>query len=150
MTPLAYVKLGVMAAGLAALVAGALWIRGIIRERDALKASLATALDANAAQAEAMRVLEAQRAADSAAAAKLAADLRGVTDRERATSRRLADLERTDADVRAYLDRAVPAGLRCVLADAGCGEAGGGEAHAPGGAAGPVRPAQPQAAGKDR
>jgi acyl-CoA reductase-like NAD-dependent aldehyde dehydrogenase len=141
MTPLAYVKLGAAAAILAAVAGSALWVHRVVRERDELRIAYQAVIDANEEQTAAIAQLEAQRKVDGEAADRLADSLRVEAERERARSRRLAQVERRDPNVRSYLAAPVPAGLRCVLSDEGCGEDGDGGPPAAGGAPRAVPPA---------
>ncbi len=111
----AYLALGVLIACLA-LGATALWYRAQAISAQAqaaqARADLATARQANAEAVKTISALQEQSRIDSRLTASLVEEMRKINDGLAAQAARLTELESQNADVRAYLDTAVPADLR--------------------------------------
>jgi LysB family phage lysis regulatory protein len=110
-----YLALGILIAFLA--VGGvALWYRGeaISAEADALKAKAdrAAAVEANKQAVATIDALNEQARIDSKLTASLVEQMRQINDSLTAQGQQLTELEKQNADVRAYLDTLVPADLR--------------------------------------
>lgn len=132
--------------GLVALALGTFGVvyyqRSMLKnEVESLTKQRAEVLAANEAQAAALARLEARHKQDEQVVAKLMKDVEVISTRDRQARKRLANLERNDANVRKYLDTPVPPALDCVFDDADCDEAGGVGAPPAGGAAPAVHPA---------
>lgn len=133
--------------GLVALAVGAFGLiyyqRAMLkRDVEALTKQRDEVLAVNEAQTAALARLEAQRKVDEQTVTKLMKDLEVISTRDRQARKKLADLERNNADVRAYLGSPVPRALECVFDDTDCGQAGG-QGAAPAGGAAPALPATP-------
>ena len=109
------------AAGLAfmALAGVALWYRGeaisATAEAERARAALAVAVEANEAQADAIRRLTELSDRTETILADIAGKLAAINQNTADTTEAIADLERTNEDVRAYLAGRVPDDLRRVL-----------------------------------
>jgi LysB family phage lysis regulatory protein len=94
----------------------ALWYRGqaISAEADAVKAKAdrAAAVEANKQAAATIDALHEQARLDSKLTASLVEQMRQINDSLTAQGQQLTELEKQNADVRAYLDTLVPADLR--------------------------------------
>lgn len=110
-----YLSLGLLAAFFA-LGGVALWYRGeaISAQAAAIKAKadLLSAVEANRQAAATIDALQEQARIDSRLTASLVDEMRKINDGLAAQASQLTELEKANADVRAYLDAAVPADLR--------------------------------------
>ena len=110
-----YLALGVLTVCLA-LGATALWYRAQAISAQAqaaqARADLATARQANAEAVKTISALQEQSRIDSRLTASLVEEMRKINDGLAAQAAQLTELESQNADVRAYLDAAVPADLR--------------------------------------
>lgn len=109
-----YLALGVAIAFLG--VGGvALWYRGEAIDAAATaaqaKADLGSAVEANRQAIAAIDALAKQAEADNKLTASLVEQTRAISNGLAANNQKLVDLEKSNADVRAYLDAAVPADL---------------------------------------
>lgn len=104
---------------IAALVAGLLWYRGNAIEAAAdLKAKevqLAEVKSANDAQAKTIERITAQRVADDAVLVELSSKLAELRTKADETQASIAELERTNEQVKSYLANPVPSDLRRLL-----------------------------------
>ena len=140
--------------GAVALVAGTVltlsWrVKSLSAERDSLKVAVDTATAANEAQAKALTDLTNQRAKDAVTIEGLMNDVSRINEKDRANRRTIANLEKTNADVRSFLRIPVPAALQRVLSDEGGDEAGSDQGDASGATPSEVPAAQEQGAGND-
>lgn len=121
------IKVGVFAA--LVLASGWFYHRSTVLKRDltAAESKVSEVLAVNAAQTAALARLEAQRKVDEQTVAQLMKNLEDISTSDRHSRKKLADLERNNADVRAYLRSAVPSALNCVFDDSNCGKDRGGE-----------------------
>lgn len=107
------------AAVLAGLVLAILYYRGeaisATAERDRLKTDLATVRAVNDMQKAVMERLTALRSVDDKLMVDLQARLSELTQQTEQATDAIRDLEKTSADVRAYLAAPVPAELRRML-----------------------------------
>ena len=115
---MAYVRLAIFAAFLA-VVGLALWYRSEAKSAAAsaalAKADLATAVDANKAQQQAIADLGRQIQVNDQIVAGLATRLASIRTELLAGREEVADLKDRDNDVRTYLNAPVPDALRRVL-----------------------------------
>lgn len=116
---LAQIKLYLAAAAItafAAVVIVALWYRGQAISAQAqaaqARADLATARQANDEAVRTISALQEQSRIDSRLTASLVEEMRKIHDGLAEQAGKLDELEKSNADVRAYLDAAVPADLR--------------------------------------
>ncbi len=116
---LAQIKLYLAAAAalaFAAVVIVALWYRGQAISAQAqaaqARADLATARQVNDEAVRTISALQEQSRIDSRLTASLVEEMRKIHDGLAEQAGKLDDLEKQNADVRAYLDAAVPADLR--------------------------------------
>ncbi|CAI2936172.1 hypothetical protein [Aminobacter niigataensis] len=113
-----YLRLGGLAVFLG-VVGLALWYRGEAISATAAamqaKADLATAIDANKAQQQAIAELEHQLKVNDQIVAGLASRLASIRTELLADREEVADLKDRDNDVRTYLNSPVPDALRSVL-----------------------------------
>lgn len=97
----------------------ALWYRGqaahAVAERDAARADLAIAVDANRAQQATIGRLRAEAEANDRLLAALADDVEAIRKGQEQTTQAIGDLKDANEDVRAYLGGAVPADLERLL-----------------------------------
>lgn len=129
------IKIGVLAA-VVTLIGGLYHSRALLKKNlAATKAELADLQTVNEAQRTALAQLQEQKKLDEQTVAQLMSDLQTLEARDRQARKRLANLERNNADVRAYLSVPVPDALDCVFSGEDCGEAGGGQGPRTGGAA---------------
>lgn len=107
---------GVVALVVAGLVIATLLYRGqaIAAEAAAARAraDLATAQAANKQAIDTIAAMQAQARIDSRLSAELVEEMRRINDGLAEQSEKLTELEKTNADVRAYLDGVVPDDLR--------------------------------------
>lgn len=107
---------GLAVVAFAAVVVAALWYRGQAISAQAqaaqARADLATARQANAEAVKTISALQEQSRIDSRLTASLVEEMRKITDGLAEQASKLDELEKSNADVRAYLDTAVPADLR--------------------------------------
>ncbi len=107
---------GLAVVAFAAVIVAALWYRGqaISAQAQAAQAlaDLATARQANAEAVKTISALQEQSRIDSRLTASLVEEMRKINDGLAAQAAQLTELESQNADVRAYLDTAVPADLR--------------------------------------
>lgn len=106
---------GAIALAFAGVVILALWYRGeaIDATADAAKAraSLASAVEANKQATDTIAELQEQARFDNRLAASVLEQVQAINKTLADQSAQLTDLETTNADVRKYLDAAVPADL---------------------------------------
>lgn len=106
----------ILAAIVAGLVAAMLFYRGqaISAEADAARAraDLVLAETANRQALDVIASMEAQARIDSRLTADLVEEMRRITEGLAEQAGKLEELERSNEDVRAYLDSVVPADLR--------------------------------------
>lgn len=104
---------------MACLVAGLLWYRSeatqAVAERDAARADLAIAIDANAAQQATIGRLRATEEANAKQVAELLDQLDAINKAMSETTDAIHALEKQNADVAAYLGSAVPPDLKLLL-----------------------------------
>jgi LysB family phage lysis regulatory protein len=104
---------------IATLLTGLLWYRGNAIDAEAtLKAKdlqLVEVRAANAAQQKALEAITAQRLADDAVLVDLAAKLTELQNKADETQASIAELERTNEEVKSYLSSPVPGDLRRLL-----------------------------------
>lgn len=107
---------GITALVIAAAVIAALWYRGqaISAEADAIRAraSLALAQEANKQAIDTIAAMQAQAERDGRLTAELVDEMRRINEGLADQAEKLTELERSNADVRAYLDSLVPDDLR--------------------------------------
>lgn len=110
-----------------AVTVSIMWWRGkaLRAEMGSMDAVIASLNEANKTQQEALSTLRSIRELDSEVLSGLVADFNTIKNRDSATARRLAALERSNEVVRTYLDTAVPDELACVL-DQTCDQDGDG------------------------
>ena len=108
--------LGLILASLGGMV---LYYRAKAGTREAEAKTIQTQLDAakaiNDGQAALIDRLTALREADDALLRDVRAKLTNIDERTQATVKAVSDLERSNADVKAYLGQSIPFELRCVL-----------------------------------
>lgn len=116
MTQLRLIIAAVILLALASTAAVAMFYRGqaISAAADAAQArvDLAAAKDANDTAAKTIAALQEQSRLDSRLTASLVEEMRKISDGLAEQSGKLDELEKSNADVRAYLDTVVPADLR--------------------------------------
>lgn len=104
---------------IAALVAALLWYRGNLIDAEAEQAkavaALSVAKESNAQQAKAIEQLTERKARDDQILADISTKLAGINQSLAETNETISGLEKTDADVRKYLDEPIPDALRGVL-----------------------------------
>lgn len=110
------VALGVVAAVVASLTFAMLFYRGQAIQAEAeaarARADLALAEAANRRALDVIASMEAQARIDSRLTADLVEEMRRITEGLAEQAGKLEELERSNEDVRAYLDSVVPADLR--------------------------------------
>ena len=98
----------------------ALWYRseaiGAEAERDRARADLTLAADANRKAVATIADMQAQARRDNQVTAAMVDELKRINEALAVQSAALTDLEKSNADVRAYLDTAVPDDLRRLYA----------------------------------
>lgn len=77
---------------------------------------------ANKEQADSIAHLEMLRGVDADAIEKLTQSVQKIAAQEKTTRAKINELERTNSDVKEYLDRPIPDDLRCVYVN--CAESG--------------------------
>jgi hypothetical protein len=131
-----YAKLGAVVGIAGLLLSGALWFRGVLRERAELRTAYAAAIDANEEQVKALADLQAQAMRDGQAVAEMVREKDAATARERATARKLAEVLKGDPNARKWAEEPIPAGMLPVLNDEDGHQDGGGAPPASAGTSG--------------
>lgn len=114
---LMYIKIGAVVLVLGSLGAMYWRMNSLKAQRDQLRQDVDTATAANKQNVDTIHRLEAQKKIDESRIQTLLSDLQVLHDSNTRTRRRLTDLEKQNADVRAYLARPLPPDLRRVLSD---------------------------------
>ncbi len=116
MTQLRLILAGLMLLAFLTLGSIALWYRGQAISAHAqtakAEAALSDAVQANDAAAHTISALQEQSRLDSRLTASLVEEMRKISDGLAEQSQQIDELEKSNADVRAYLDTVVPADLR--------------------------------------
>ena len=104
---------------IAALLVGLLWYRGNAidarSEAERIRVDLMTAIVVNKAHEETIRRVTEANARTDRMLAEIAADVAAINDTTAETQASVAELERSNEDVRAYLSGVVPDGLQKLL-----------------------------------
>lgn len=116
---LMYIKIGAVVLVLGSLGVMYWRMNSLKTQRDQLRQDVDKAVAANQQSLETIRLLQAQKEIDEKRISALLSDLQVLHDTNTRTRRKLVELEKHNADVRAYLARPVPPDLQRVLLEEG-------------------------------